>query len=89
VWTTFWSEATGWNPDWFPVPGQAVFDRDKQHMTVVSRKPGQLDLFVIGFDNHVWTTFWNASNDGVDFILNELVPEKIRGGIRLRSRSSR
>jgi len=21
--------------------------------------PGNLDLFVIGFDNHVWSTFWN------------------------------
>jgi hypothetical protein len=58
IWTTFWSEATGWNPDWFPVPGQAVFDRDKQHVAAVSRHQGHLDLFVIGFDNHVWTTFW-------------------------------
>ncbi len=47
-----------WNPDWLPLSGQAVFDRDHQQMAAVSRAPGNLDLFVIGFDNHVWTTFW-------------------------------
>jgi hypothetical protein len=46
------------NRDWFPLPGQAVFDRDKQQIAAVSRAPSNLDLFVIGFDNHVWTTFW-------------------------------
>ncbi len=58
VWTTFWTEQAGWNADFFPVPGQAVFDREKQQLAAVSRAPGNLDLFVIGFDNHVWTTFW-------------------------------
>ena len=47
-----------WHNDWFLLPGQAVFDRDKQHVAAVSRAPGNLDLFVIGFDNRVWTTFW-------------------------------
>ena len=59
IWSTFWNDRTGWNGDWFPLPGQAVFDRDKQHVTAVSRAPGNLDLFVIGFDNHIWSTFWN------------------------------
>ena len=49
-----------WNPDWFPLPGQGVFDRERQQLAAVSRAPGNLDLFVIGFDNHVWTTFWNG-----------------------------
>ena len=49
-----------WSGDWFPLPGQAVFNRDKQHIASVSRTPGNLDLFVIGFDNRVWTTFWTA-----------------------------
>ena len=64
VWSTFWSAASGWNGDWFPLPGQAVFDRDKQQIAAVSRTPGNLDLFVIGFDNHVWTTFWNEAGGG-------------------------
>ncbi|MDR6496734.1 hypothetical protein J2797_006661, partial [Paraburkholderia terricola] len=59
VWSTFWNDQTGWNGDWFPLPGQAVFDREKQRIAAVSRASGNLDLFVIGFDNHVWSTFWN------------------------------
>src|SRR5688572_8404834 len=59
VWTTFWNDQGGWNGDWFPLPGGAVFDRERQQIAAVSRAPGNLDLFVIGFDSHVWTTFWN------------------------------
>ena len=58
VYTTFWTQSGGWNADWFPLPGQHVFDRDKQQIAAVSRTPGNLDLFVIGFDNHVYSTFW-------------------------------
>ena len=60
VWTTS-GTPPGWNGDWFPLPGQAVFDRHKQQIAAVSRPPGNLDLFVIGFDNHVWTTFWTRA----------------------------
>ena len=49
-----------WSRDWFPLPGQAVFDRDKQQLAAISRAPGNLDLFVIGFDNRVWSTFWGT-----------------------------
>ena len=55
-----------WNADWRPLPGQAVFDRNTQTVTVVSRAPDHLDLFVIGNDGgvgttngHVWTTAWS------------------------------
>jgi predicted GNAT superfamily acetyltransferase len=61
VWTTAWNAQTGkWNGDWAPLPGQAVFDREHQQIAAVARDPGNLDLFVIGFDNKVWTTAWNA-----------------------------
>ncbi|MEZ4617909.1 MAG: hypothetical protein R2867_20700 [Caldilineaceae bacterium] len=66
VWTTFWNEG-GWSADWFPLPGQAVFDRDKQQIAAVSRAAGNLDLFIIGFDNHVWTTFWNEGGWSADW----------------------
>jgi hypothetical protein len=59
IWTTFWNDAVGWNGDWFPLPGNAVFDHVNQHVAAVSRAPGNLDLFIVGFDDHVWTTFWN------------------------------
>jgi hypothetical protein len=67
VWTTAWSSATGWNADWRPLPGQAVFDRNTQQIAAVSRAPGNLDLFVIGNDSHVWTTFWglHAANPAI------------------------
>jgi hypothetical protein len=58
VWSSYWNSAAGWAPDWFPLPGQAVFDRDKQRIAAVSRHEGNLDLFVIGFDNRIWTTYW-------------------------------
>ena len=61
VWTTYWGEGNGWNPDWFPLPGAAAFDRATQRVSAVSRAPGNLDLFVIGNDNKVWTTYWDVS----------------------------
>jgi hypothetical protein len=41
------------------LPGQSVFDHEKQQIAAVSRAPGALDLFVIDFDSHVWSEFWN------------------------------
>ncbi|MDQ0769546.1 hypothetical protein QF031_002295 [Pseudarthrobacter defluvii] len=57
IWSTFWTEGGGWNADWFPLPGQAVFG-EQQQVAAVSRAPGNLDLFVIGYDHHIWSTFW-------------------------------
>jgi hypothetical protein len=62
VWTTFWNDQVNWNPDWIPLPGQAVFDHQLQRVAAVSRAPGHLDLFVLGFDNHSWSTFWGPRN---------------------------
>ena len=59
IWTRFWNDQNGWSADWFPLPGTAVFDHTTQQLAAVSRAPGNLDVFVIGFDNRVWTTFWN------------------------------
>ena len=58
VWTTAWTNGIGWNADWRPLPGQAVFDRATQKIAAVAQSPGNLDLFVIGNDSHVWTTAW-------------------------------
>ncbi|MBD2895319.1 hypothetical protein amrb99_42540 [Actinomadura sp. RB99] len=67
VWSTFWNEHDGWgtspNGHFFPLPGQAVFDHTNQQLAAVSRASGNLDLFMIGFDNRVWSTFWNE-HDG-------------------------
>jgi hypothetical protein len=29
-----------WNPDWFPLPGQALFDGGHQQVVAGSRAPG-------------------------------------------------
>ena len=62
VWSTFWNSSAGWSSDWFPLPGQAVFDLTTQQVTVVSRAWGNLDLFLVGNDSHVWSTYWNSSS---------------------------
>jgi len=77
VYSTFWTGGGGWNQEWFPLPGQHVFDHQTQELAAVSRTPGNLDLFVLGFDNHAYSTFWgphapaitlHAIQDGGRFI---------------------
>jgi hypothetical protein len=64
VYSNFWSAAGGWNPGgWFQLHPEFKFDHTKQKIAAVSRSPNNLDLFVIGMDNAVWTTYWN-SHDG-------------------------
>src|SRR5687768_8692045 len=89
VWTTFWNDQGGWNGDWFPLPGGAVFDRERQQIAAVSRAPGNLDLFVIGFDSHVWTTFWNDQGgwNGDWFPLEQAVFDRERQQIAAVSRA--
>jgi hypothetical protein len=59
------SGLTGWLSS--PVAAAAcgfLFLRPRnQQLAAVSRASGNLDVFVIGFDNHVWTTWWN-DHDG-------------------------
>jgi hypothetical protein len=45
---------------WFQIHAETVFDHTTQQIAAVSRAPGNLDLFVIGFDNAVWSTWWSA-----------------------------
>ena len=62
VWSTAWPDAAHpgrWLPDWFPLPGGAVFDKNTQQMAAVARAANNLDLFVVGNENHVWSEFWN------------------------------
>jgi IgA Peptidase M64 len=58
IWTTYWNDQQGWAPEPFPLPGQAVFDWEHQRLAVVSRANTNLDVFVIGYDKKIWTTFW-------------------------------
>lgn len=64
LWSAY-ADASGWH-GWFqPLPGSpAVFDHTSQRIAAVSRGPGFIDLFVIGFDNLVWSAYWSASGGG-------------------------
>ena len=59
VWTTFWTQAGGWNPGgWFQIHPETVFDRGSQETVALARVSDHIDLFLIGFDNAVWSAWW-------------------------------
>src|ERR1039457_2760689 len=39
-----------------------TFDHTTQRVTALSRTPDHVDLFVIGFDDAVWSTWWDAEH---------------------------
>ena len=46
---------------WFQIHPETVFDHTTQQVFALSRNPGHVDLFVIGFDNAVWSTWWEPA----------------------------
>ncbi|GAC1544189.1 MAG: hypothetical protein NVS3B16_11730 [Vulcanimicrobiaceae bacterium] len=65
IYSTWWNPSDGWEnnhnwfrigPDWANVPTNSV-------VTAVARKPEQLDLFVVGHNGGIYSTWWNP-NDG-------------------------
>ena len=61
VWSTWWDAEHGWQP-WFQIHPETVFDHTTQQVTALSRTADHVDLFVIGFDNAVWSTWWDAEH---------------------------
>ncbi|HWW03560.1 MAG TPA: hypothetical protein VNZ64_27905 [Candidatus Acidoferrum sp.] len=59
VWSTWWEQGPGWSP-WFQIHPETVFDHTTQQIATVARTNDHVDLFVIGFDNAVWSTWWEA-----------------------------
>jgi hypothetical protein len=56
-----------WNATWIsPELGGARFDHTTQQVAAVSRAPGNLDVFVLGFDNQLWTAWWDGRWHGWD-----------------------
>jgi hypothetical protein len=51
-------EATGWSA-WDSVGGTFA---PGSHVTTLSRRPGVIDLFVIGLDGRVYTSWWDNEN---------------------------
>jgi hypothetical protein len=63
VWSTWWhADAEGWRP-WFPIDPETVF-RSDQEIVAVARVPEHLDLFTVGHDGAVWSTWWHDDGQG-------------------------
>jgi hypothetical protein len=58
IWTCSWhADPEQWRP-WYPIHFETVFRQDRQ-VTAISRVPEHIDLFRIGFDGAVWSTWWS------------------------------
>jgi hypothetical protein len=63
VYTSWWTAGSDWsgvNNNWRPIGG--VFPAGTP-LAAVSRNPNQLDLFIIGIDGIVYTSWWTAGLD--------------------------
>ncbi|MGH9334124.1 MAG: hypothetical protein ACRD21_10280 [Vicinamibacteria bacterium] len=63
VWSSWWNgDGGGWRP-WFPIHPQTVFRQDRP-VVAVAREPEHVDLFRVGFDGAVWSSWWHADAHG-------------------------
>ncbi|MGV0646755.1 hypothetical protein ABQE44_25555 [Mycolicibacterium sp. XJ2546] len=62
AWSTYWEEgpANNWG-EWFRL-GEHTFDT-MQQVAAVARSPENLDLFVLGNDERLYTTYWSVGAD--------------------------
>src|SRR5438045_3666579 len=56
-------DGTGWRP-WFQIHPETVFDHAAQQVTALARNDHHVDLFTIGFDNAIWSTWWEPDDTG-------------------------
>jgi hypothetical protein len=65
VYSTFWDADGGWSGHWFRLPDPNFPDRftisPGSTVTALSRNPNHIDLFVVGRDGGVYSTFWDAN----------------------------
>ncbi|MGH3471842.1 MAG: hypothetical protein ACRDPG_07330, partial [Nocardioidaceae bacterium] len=63
VYTSWWHEGSDWsgvNDNWRPIGG---FFPPNSTVSSVARMSGQLDLFVVGYDGRVYTSWWHEGSD--------------------------
>jgi hypothetical protein len=63
VYTSWWHEGSDWsgvNDNWRPIGG---FFPVGAPVTAISRESDQLDLFVVGNDGRVYTSWWHEGSD--------------------------
>jgi hypothetical protein len=63
VYTSWWQDGSDWtgrNDNWEPIGG---FFPPGTQVTAVARTPNHLDLFVVGNDGRVYTSWWQDGSD--------------------------
>jgi hypothetical protein len=64
VYSTFWNAAGDWFNRWFRLIDANFFDEftvpPQSELSVLSRYPNHMDLFVVGRDSAIYSTFWDA-----------------------------
>jgi hypothetical protein len=67
VYTTFWTAQKGWLNQWFRLGDSNFWDSftvpPGSKVYAQTRDPNIIDLFVVGRDGGVYTTFWTAEGD--------------------------
>jgi hypothetical protein len=58
--STYWDAATGWAVGWFDIPGGGAASPGSP-VTVIARNPDHLDLFLIGTDGQIYSTYWDTA----------------------------
>jgi hypothetical protein len=65
VYSTFWDANGGWFNHWFRLPDWNFPDGFKvpqqSAVSCLSRLTNHIDLFVVGFDGGIYSTFWDAN----------------------------
>ena len=65
VYSTFWNPNGGWLNRWFRIVND--FTTSSQSVvSILSRYPDHLDLFAVGNDNAVYSTFWDTNGGWFD-----------------------
>jgi hypothetical protein len=60
IYSTTWSEAEGWAPEWFSISAQNIFDHTTQKVTAISLREDDIEVFVVGTDNRVYVAAWSS-----------------------------
>jgi hypothetical protein len=60
--------------NWFQIHPETKFDHATQQIATVARTDKHVDLFVIGFDNVAWSTWWEHAKEHVTLHFKSLLP---------------
>jgi hypothetical protein len=91
VYSTFWNPDGGWFDRWFRLIDSNFGDQftvpPQSELTVLSRFPTHLDLFGVGRDSAVYSTFWDASSGWFNHWFR-LADENFPDGFKIPVRSA-